>query len=55
MCVRMWWFYDVIIFCSNTSTSMILNYDVLYVSLAYSYEETAECKKAYNILYCYKI
>lgn len=25
------------------------------IYLAYSYEETTECKKAYNILFCCKI
>jgi hypothetical protein len=32
MCV-MWWFCGVIIFCSNTWTSVILNYHVLYTWL----------------------
>lgn len=33
MCVKMWWFCGVIIFCSNIWTSMLLDYDVLYTWL----------------------
>jgi len=49
MWVRMWWFCGVIIFCSNTWTNMILNYDVVYTWLI-SMKKLQNVKKP--IIFC---